>query len=303
MAAEGRLSHVPTEDWACFTPVGFQGENLSTSAGPRAVFRYMQDSGDNNLAVGHRLQILSPEVGEIGTSDVAGRYRFTNAMHFSYNREFPIAAREPRGFVAWPPAGHVSTGVVWGRWSFQLPGGDFSQATVTVRDSYGPVLARIINRRGAIVWAVHGDNGSRPLPGPVDDDVCYVVTISKVRIGGAVQTPFEYATCIVDAIGYPRVAALSDARPVWSRDGTSIVYRSEPGVWSVNADGTGQRFLSFFDMLVWSPDGTRFFARSRHRNVDGQRRWQRLATTHQPGPLACMVTGRHQNGSSRMGGE
>ena len=191
MAAERRLSHFPTEDWACFTPVGFDGENLLGTAGPKAVVRYMQDSGESNLAVGHRLQILSPEVGEIGTGDVVGRSA-ANAMHFSYNRGYDERAiREPRGFVAWPPAGHVPTEVVWGRWSFQLQGGDFSQATVTVRDSYGPVFARIIDRGRAIVWAVHGDTGSRPLPGPVDDDVCYVVTIRNVRIGGTVRTPLR----------------------------------------------------------------------------------------------------------------
>ena len=120
--AEGRLAHSPTRDWASYRSVDtWGGENLALAvAGVGAVDGYMRDPGDHNLAVGHRIQILSPLVTEIGTGDVwgSGAYDVANAMHLGYDWELEPNVREERGFVAWPPAGYVPAGVVWGRWSF-----------------------------------------------------------------------------------------------------------------------------------------------------------------------------------------
>ena len=208
MSAEGRLSHYPSTDWACHTevPIG-GGENLVLgAAGVSAVNIYMQDSGANNRAVGHRRQILSPSLEEIGTGDIypeTRRYRTANAMHFGYDYSGGATVREQRGFVAWPPAGYVPAGTTWGRWSFQLPEANFSDARVTVRDNHGPISVAVIDRNSsyggaAIVWAVYGDTDSKSLPDPRDGDFCYVITISNVRIRGTVQTPYQYATCLLD---------------------------------------------------------------------------------------------------------
>ena len=211
MSAEGRLSHDPTPDWACYTEVPLNGgENIGLgNIGVRGVDRYMRDTGGNNLAVGHRQQILSPFVEEIGTGNVYeedGPHRAANAMHLGYDYNSDATVREPRGFVAWPPAGYVPAETVWGRWSFQLPDADFSKATVTVTDDYGPILVQVIDRDSrhggaAVVWAVHGDYNSVQLPEPRHGDKCYTVTLSRVTVAGAAQTPFQYATCVIDPGG------------------------------------------------------------------------------------------------------
>ena len=205
--AEGRSSHHPTPDWACYTEVPRNGgENLYLGeSGLASVDGYIRDKGDNNLAVGHRRQILSRFVEEIGTGNVynADRNRSANATHFGYDYNSDATVREPRGFVAWPPAGYVPAETVWGRWSFQLPDADFSEATVTVTDDYGPILVQVIDRDSrhggaAVVWAVHGDYSSVQLPEPRHGDKCYTVTLSRVTVAGAAQTPFQYATCLID---------------------------------------------------------------------------------------------------------
>gem|GEM_PF-862008 len=208
MLAQGALSHTPSPDWACYTDIEHPGENLGLSAaGVRGVDGYMQDRGDTNQAVGHRRQILSPLVVRIGTGNVRDDdrlHRVANAMHLAYDFGLVPAVREPRGFVAWPPAGYVPRKTVWGRWSFQLDEANFDTATVAVTDDYGPVPVKVIHREsstwgsGAIVWAVHGDSNSDELPRYTDRDHCYTVTVDGVTVAGATQLPFQYVTCLID---------------------------------------------------------------------------------------------------------
>ena len=222
MLAQGALSHTPSAEWACYTVIDHPGENLGLgTAGVRGVDQYMQDSGDNNLAVGHRQQILSPLVTQIGTGNVFDNdrpYRAANAMHLSYDWSLAAHVREVRGFLAWPPPGYVPPETVWGRWSFArqriatevtrsgnttytrlfLSGPDFSEAAVAMSDDYGPVPTRIINRDGALVWAVDGDTDSARLAEPRNGDHCYTVAIRGVRINRTVQAPYQYAVCVLD---------------------------------------------------------------------------------------------------------
>ena len=212
MLAQGALSHFPPPHWACYREIDIigLGENLGLgNAGTGGVDSYIRDAGGNNLAVGHRLQILSPFVTRIGTGNVRdsnSRHRVANAMHLAYNWDSVPAVRELRGFVAWPPPGFVPARTVWSRWSFStvrtrplLSGPDFSQARVAVSGDDGPVPTTIIHRDEALVWAVGDDDGGRGrgVSVHVDADNCYTVTISGVRIDGAVETPYEYAVCLL----------------------------------------------------------------------------------------------------------
>ena len=291
--AEGRSSHHPTPDWACYTevPIG-GGENLYLGeSGLASVDGYIRDKGDNNLAVGHRRQILSPFLDEIGTGNVYNADRNSaNATHFGYDYNSDATVREPRGFVAWPPAGYVPAETVWGRWSFQLPDADFSEATVTVTDDYGPILVQVIDRDSrhggaAVVWAVHGDYSSVQLPEPRHGDKCYTVTISNVTVAGAAQTPFRYATCLIDPGGESDSKTFNSVPLVWSPDSTQLAYWGGGGIWTINADGTNQRFFSF-GSLAWSPDSTRIAYTSNGiwvANTDGTN--QQQLTTSGFGPL------------------
>ena len=286
--AEGRSSHDPTPDWACYTEVPLNGgENLYLGeSGLASVDGYIRDEGDNNLAVGHRRQILSPFVDEIGTGNVynADRNRSANAMHFGYDYNSDATVREPRGFVAWPPAGYVPAETVWGRWSFLLPGADFSETAVEVADNYGHIPVKVIWRAGAVVWAVHGDNNSVQLPEPRHGDKCYTVTLSRVTVDGTAQTPFQYATCVIDP-GGESDKSYNSMPPVWSPDSTQIAYSGGGGNWwTINADGTNQRFFSF-GPLAWSPDSTRIAYTSNGiwvANTDGTNQQQLTDTGHSP---------------------
>ncbi len=184
---------------------------------------------------------------EIGTGNVYdedGSGRAANAMHFGYNYSGDATVREQRGFVAWPPAGYVPSQTVWGRWSFQLIAqADFTRATVSVTDDYGPIPVNVINRAGAFVWAVHGDRNSREFPRFPDRDYCYRVTISNVTVAGTAQTPFQYVTCLIDPGNESESRGRYLSPPVWSPDGTQIAYTNN-GIWIADTDGTGQQQLS-----------------------------------------------------------
>ena len=74
MAAQNTLSHTPGSGWACYTAAGAEAAGKSNlalgSSGPKSINQYIQDSGANNTAVGHRRWILSPRVVEMGTGDI-----------------------------------------------------------------------------------------------------------------------------------------------------------------------------------------------------------------------------------------
>ena len=218
MLAQQELDHDPPADWACYVELAAATENLGLgAAGIGGVSGYMRDPGAHNHPVEHRRNILSPYVTSIGTGDVfggSGEYQAANAMHFGIDFDSEPAARELRGFVAWPAPGYAPAQTVWGRWSFSkqqvttsednnivtklLAGPDFSGATVAVSDDDGAVTAAIINRDGALVWAVGGDTDSDRLPAPAGGDHCYKVTVSGVVIDGVLQDPYEYAVCVID---------------------------------------------------------------------------------------------------------
>lgn len=212
MLAEGELSHYPGPDWDCHSDTGAAIAAKSNiglgNAGTSGIDSYMQDSGDNNLRVGHRRWILYPALLEMGTGNVwhsRSRYRSANALDVisGTRRSGAVPMREARGFVAWPPAGFVPASVAWGRWSFSLAGADFADAKVTVTDDSGTVKSEVIAREpGAgepsLVWAVAGDTNSRLVTAPRDGDRCYAVTIDGVLVDGEEQPPYEYPVCLID---------------------------------------------------------------------------------------------------------
>ena len=220
-AVQGRLSHYPDSNWACYSATGAAAAAMSNLhlrwssypagiAGIDAISGYMQDSGAGNTAAGHRRWILYPQLLEIGTGDAlhAGdSYTYGNVLHVFDDNLWAARpeVRERRGFVAWPPSGYVPAQTVWGRWSFSLQHAEFSSATVAVADDSGPVQVEIVTRdsdgsapENAIVWAVGGDTNSAVLPEPDDGDHCYLVTIEGVRVGRSVEPPYEYAVCVLD---------------------------------------------------------------------------------------------------------
>ena len=74
MAANGLLTHTPANSLTCYTSTGDQGAGSSNlalgSLGWDSITGYMEDSGSNNAAVGHRRWLLHPPTLEMGTGDV-----------------------------------------------------------------------------------------------------------------------------------------------------------------------------------------------------------------------------------------
>ena len=215
MAAGGVLSHLPSDDRACWTQTGFEGARKSnlyqSRAGTSSIDGYIEDPGLHNIAVGHRSSIFNPNAVEFGTGDIPIRRNGTiaNALYVKpESREGSNNTREERGFVAWPPPGYVPPAANWGRWSFNLTDAhrpaDFSTASVEVSDQFGPIEIEILSRLSSgIVWGMHGNAVSgllpprRPLRSVADSNYCYTVKISGVRINGSVQMPYEYAVCVL----------------------------------------------------------------------------------------------------------
>ena len=223
MAAKGDLSHTPDPAWPCHSAQGARAARRSNlawgSTGVYAINRYMGDTGDDNTRVGHRRWILSPYVQAIGMGDAIGadvsddssaKRRYANALYVVGDLGSDAdTVREAQEFVAWPPPGYVPAYSVWRRWSFaRFDAVDFSAASVTVTNDEGAVPLEIVNRNEgtgsggagsrALVWQLADLEGGQMMPQPTDGDECYVVTISGVRVGGLLQEPYEYETCVLD---------------------------------------------------------------------------------------------------------
>ena len=212
MMAAGELTHEPSATWPCYGASGADGASKSNlglgNAGVAAVDAYVRDGGSGNERVGHRGWVLSPYVRAIGMGAAFGSSS-ANALHVLGDLTgSPDRLREVRGFVAWPPPGHVPAATVFRRWSFRLFG-DFDflrpRRSLWVGDG-GPVRIDIVHRgdasshlpRPALVWELADVPTHGSMPEPAGGDECYTVTITGVRSGGVVQDPYDYRTCLLD---------------------------------------------------------------------------------------------------------
>ena len=243
MAANNTLNHYPQPGWDCYSSAGAisAGEsNLAYSTGDLGLFGidlYMQDSGSNNLSVGHRRWMLHPQLNKIGVGEaprVSGQNPSTNAMEVirpSIFNDRP-EVRESDGFVAWPPSGYVPDVTVWGRWSFSLDGADFSNATVSMTGPGGSVPLSILFSSSdpgvlpepTIVWELSAFPDSASMDFSGASDQCYTVNITGVS--GVSPTSYSYQTCLVDVdLAYP----------------TNDVVQATggPSGWQIKYDGVG----------------------------------------------------------------
>ena len=97
-------------------------------------------------------------------------------------------------YIAYPPKGYVPQQLVYGRWSFSIPGADFSSASVAMTGPSGNVpltVNSVVNGYGdnTIVWEPTGINLSSA------SDVTYTVTING--IGGATSTSYTYNVIVI----------------------------------------------------------------------------------------------------------
>ncbi|MGH9340027.1 MAG: CAP domain-containing protein [Acidobacteriota bacterium] len=202
MAAEEELSHFPGEDFACFTPGGAEAAASSNigfdSRGLLAglIDNYIQDSGTNNTAVGHRRWILFPPQEEMGFGGVLD----ANGSGWDALWVFNFGTT-PTQRSSWPPPGFVPSQVVFDRWSFSFPDADFTNATVTMTQNGNTVVPVVLEPLAegfgdnTIVWIPQGILLETP-----QQDVTFQVEIQNVVVGGIAQT-FEYELTVFNADG------------------------------------------------------------------------------------------------------
>ncbi|EDQ88454.1 uncharacterized protein MONBRDRAFT_8932 [Monosiga brevicollis MX1] len=193
MARNKKLSHYPADSWACWTTSGDDAADSSNlhlgGFGVDSVDGYVDDTGSNNKAVGHRRWILYPPLSEIGTGDVnpsESGYYPANTM-WVINGDWTRLPTEPEA-VLWPSAGYMPYQLLPSsrRWSVSIDNADFADATVTMTGPHGPVAVTIESRNGGFgdpALVFHLDDESvmnRPLGG----DVTYSVRVNGYKLHG-----------------------------------------------------------------------------------------------------------------------
>jgi uncharacterized protein YkwD len=200
--AHNALSHSPPMSWTCYTPDGATGAGNSNialgTAGAGAIRAYIQDSGSNNQAVGHRRWILYPRQTEMGTGSTSN----ANAL-------WVIGAFGPRAaspaFVAWPSPGYVPRNVVYPRWSFSLNTSStvsFASATITMTSDNASIPLTVLpETKGygddTIVW-----EPTLSLPAGMADRRI-TVRLENVTINGLFMTYVYDVTAFDPAVVVP----------------------------------------------------------------------------------------------------
>jgi len=215
MTANNALNHFPPTSWMCYSADGANAAGSSNIAlglyGVKAIDLYMSDPGANNSAGGHRRWILFPPQAAMATGETTGdvSHKAANALYvFGPLTTRPVT---PNG-VAWPPAGFVpyqNLPAASNRWSFSFPGGDFSNATVTMSGPGGTLavtLEPIANGYGdnTIVFLPTGATYAQPT-----SDTTYTITVSGMT-GVGVPSTVQYTVTVIDpaATGSPPVTTV-----------------------------------------------------------------------------------------------
>ncbi len=196
MSRNNALSHTPPVSWECYTADGYEAAGKSDLylgvSGINAINGYIRDPGSNNMQVGHRNWILDVSRLGMGTGDVpsAGGYRTANALWVIGTSSGRSDTRN--GFVAWPPSGYIPYPIIYPRWSFKYPGGDLSNATVSMTKNGQPVSILTENVPTGtwypLVWIPTGLGISATdyyytWPEPNEDEI-YQITVSNILVGG-----------------------------------------------------------------------------------------------------------------------
>jgi hypothetical protein len=240
MSANYSLSHSPPATWTCYSAVGAEAagrSNLCLGAyGWSAITAYIEDSGANNAATGHRRWILYPQTQFMGSGDIPEtQYRTANAL-WVFDSNMSSARPDTRDeFVAWPPSGYVPYQVVFPRWSLSYPKAVFTSATITMTSNGNsvPVKRETVHDgygENTIVWIPKNMNDSDVWQKPVADET-YLVSIQNAIVNG-VQKSFEYTVTVFDpGVGVPVLSVTPTSRNIAKDAGTTA--------FSVSNTGTG----------------------------------------------------------------
>ena len=209
MSVNQLLTHFPEPDLHCYSEAAREAAGHSALAlgecGPEAIDGYIEDFGATNSHVGHRRWLLFPNLTRVGLGDIPKTPEGPAAnATWVVDPDAPETRPSVRDqFVAWPPPGFVPYQLVHARWSFSLPGADFTAASVTMTRNGEPVpVATEPVEEGfgenTLVW--HPDdidpNAPYAMPRP-ESDVSYSIHIAGVVLDGATNH-YAYETVVFD---------------------------------------------------------------------------------------------------------
>lgn len=196
--ANGSLSHTPPNTWKCYTEDGYLAANKGNisfgTSDVKNIDAWMEDAGSNNVEVGHRRWILFSNASKFGfgCTESSGTLWVINSLP-----SFTLPSGTPE-YIAWPPKGYIPRQVVYPRWSLGVPYGsypfqvDFTDATVTMKNSAGGDVPVTVISRTAISPSYGGDNTIAWEPTGVDlnsnFDQKYSVTVANVKVNGVAKS-------------------------------------------------------------------------------------------------------------------
>lgn len=183
MAANGALDHHPGKSWKCWTSSGAISAGRSNLAlaypslrSGQIIDMYMDDRGDNNLAVGHRRWLLNP------FSTVMGSGSTSTANALTVIGPSSSARPNPR-WVSWPTAGYFPNMIEpGGRWSL-------SSGRKSVSFHSAKVAVFRAGKRLAVTKLPVEDGYGQPtiawqMPAGIDTTATYKVVVSGIRKEG-----------------------------------------------------------------------------------------------------------------------
>ncbi|MBK8504182.1 MAG: proprotein convertase P-domain-containing protein [Saprospiraceae bacterium] len=196
------LSHCPGNSCnglTCATADGIEGaQNSNLGSGPwdtgyNPIDQWIEDPGVGNEPVGHRRGIFYSRAQIFGLGMTSNR----SALWLSGNGGNPSIFTD---FIAYPPRGYIIRNLVYPRWSFGIPGANFTNATVTmVNASNNNVPLNVVANSGpygdpTVVWEPIGIITNSNF------DIKYTVTVAGIT--GAAQTSYTYDVWVIPPV-YP----------------------------------------------------------------------------------------------------
>ncbi|MFK7808949.1 MAG: hypothetical protein AB8F74_14185, partial [Saprospiraceae bacterium] len=220
--ANGGLDHctgpnnAPCNTWNCNTADAIQASQKSNLANnswgfANPIDMYMEDFGSSNIDVGHRRWILFSRGNEMGNG-------MTNNTHALWVIGDFAATPTYDNFIAYPASGFFPRSLIYNRWSFGIPGANFSNAAVSVKHNGENIPTDIIAFNGfygdpSLVWSV----SSTYLNFDNDEDVEFEVTVSGIT--GAPESSYTYTIIAINE-ETPNIT-FTNQNPYCENNGTS----------------------------------------------------------------------------------
>jgi hypothetical protein len=201
-----QLNHNPPSTWKCYSAKAAYACNQSNlanrgtdgSTNPDFITQYVEDAGDNNKMVGHRVWIFYNTLKYIGLGNFTSltKTTATNTNTFYVNNSFRFKTAKSvtrNNSISWPIEGYNPYNIVFPRWSFSYIGGDLSKATIKVNGvAKQDIFKGAVLDTSVIVWEM--PTQTKPIA-----DQTYEVIISNIKVGNETKL-VTYIVVVIDPV-------------------------------------------------------------------------------------------------------